>query len=52
MDEPLDPNEPIPQEKTHLHFGAGPTKARNWVDRRRLKLVTRATIPSRACHSD
>ena len=23
LDEPLDPNEPIPQDKTHLHFGAG-----------------------------
>jgi hypothetical protein len=21
--EPLDPNEPIPQDKSHLHFGAG-----------------------------
>ena len=27
-DEPLDPNEPIPQDKTHLHFGAGQTEAR------------------------
>ena len=26
--EPLDPNEPIPQDKTHLHFGAGQTEAR------------------------
>jgi hypothetical protein len=25
--EPLDPNEPIPQDKTHLHFGAGQTEA-------------------------
>ena len=25
--EPLDPNEPIPQDKTHLHFGAGQTIA-------------------------
>jgi len=23
----LDPNEPIPQDKTHLHFGAGQTEA-------------------------
>jgi hypothetical protein len=26
--EPLDLNEPIPQDKTHLHFGAGQTEAR------------------------
>ena len=26
--EALDPNEPIPQDKTHLHFGAGQTEAR------------------------
>jgi hypothetical protein len=26
--EPLDPDEPIPQDKTHLHFGAGQTEAR------------------------
>ena len=26
--EPLDPNEPIPQDKSHLHFGAGQTEAR------------------------
>jgi hypothetical protein len=25
--EPLDANEPIPQDKTHLHFGAGQTEA-------------------------
>ena len=25
--EPLDANEPIPQDKTHLHFGAGQTVA-------------------------
>src|SRR6202035_2180034 len=25
--EPLDPNEPIPQDKSHLHFGAGQTEA-------------------------
>ena len=25
---PLDPNEPIPQDKSHLHFGAGQTEAR------------------------
>src|SRR5215469_7610799 len=25
--ESLDPNEPIPQDKTHLHFGAGQTEA-------------------------
>jgi len=24
---PLDPNEPIPQDKNHLHFGAGQTEA-------------------------
>ena len=27
VDEPLEPNEPIPQDKTHLHFGAGQTEA-------------------------
>jgi hypothetical protein len=26
-DESLDPNEPIPQDKKHLHFGAGQTEA-------------------------
>jgi hypothetical protein len=26
--EPLDPNLPIPQDKNHLHFGAGQTEAR------------------------
>jgi hypothetical protein len=26
--EPLDVNEPIPQDKNHLHFGAGQTEAR------------------------
>lgn len=25
---PLDPNEPIPQDKNHLHFGSGQTEAR------------------------
>ena len=28
VNEPLDLNEPIPQDKTHLHFGAGQTEAR------------------------
>src|SRR6478672_13850958 len=28
VNEPLDLNEPIPQDKTHLHFGAGQTQAR------------------------
>ena len=28
VDEPLDPNEPIPNDKKHLHFGAGQTEAR------------------------
>jgi hypothetical protein len=28
VNDPLDPNEPIPQDKTHLHFGAGQTEAR------------------------
>jgi|SRR5947209_4251233 Domain of unknown function (DUF4399) len=28
VDEPLDPKEPIPQDKTHQHFGAGQTEAR------------------------
>ena len=28
VNELLDPNEPIPQDKTHLHFGAGQTEAR------------------------
>ena len=27
VSEPLDPNEPIPQDKSHLHFGAGQTEA-------------------------
>src|ERR1700759_4847138 len=27
VDEPTDPSEPIPQDKTHLHFGAGQTEA-------------------------
>lgn len=26
--DPLDPKEPIPQDKSHLHFGAGQTEAR------------------------
>jgi hypothetical protein len=25
---PLDPNEPIPQDKNHLHFGSGQTEVR------------------------
>lgn len=28
VNDPLDPNEPIPQDKSHLHFGAGQTEAR------------------------
>src|ERR1700751_1843700 len=28
VDEPLDVKEPIPQDKNHLHFGAGQTEAR------------------------
>jgi len=28
VNEPLDPNGPIPQDKNHLHFGAGQTEAR------------------------
>lgn len=28
VNDPLDPNEPIPQDKNHLHFGAGQTEAR------------------------
>ena len=28
VNEPLDLNEPIPQDKNHLHFGAGQTEAR------------------------
>jgi uncharacterized protein DUF4399 len=28
VSDPLDPNEPIPQDKNHLHFGAGQTEAR------------------------
>ena len=28
VNEALDPNEPIPQDKNHLHFGAGQTEAR------------------------
>jgi Domain of unknown function (DUF4399) len=27
VSEPLDPKEPIPQDKSHLHFGAGQTEA-------------------------
>src|SRR6476620_4149602 len=28
VDEPLNPNEPIPQDKSHLHYGAGQNEAR------------------------
>jgi len=28
VNDPLDPNEPIPQDKNHLHFGAGQTESR------------------------
>jgi hypothetical protein len=28
VNEPLNANEPIPQDKNHLHFGAGQTEAR------------------------
>jgi len=28
VNEPLDVNEPIPQDKNHIHFGAGQTEAR------------------------
>lgn len=28
VDEPLNANEPIPQDKNHLHFGAGQTETR------------------------
>ena len=28
VNEPLDPNEPIPSDKKHLHFGAGQTEVR------------------------
>ena len=28
VDEPLNPNEPIPSDKSHLHFGAGQTETR------------------------
>ncbi len=28
VDEPLDPNEPIPQDRKHLHFGAGQTEVK------------------------
>src|SRR5205809_3984336 len=28
VNEALDPNEPIPQDKSHLHFGSGQTEAR------------------------
>jgi hypothetical protein len=27
VDEPLNPNEPIPQDKKHLHYGSGQTEA-------------------------
>ena len=28
VNDPLDPKEPVPQDKSHLHFGAGQTEAR------------------------
>jgi Domain of unknown function (DUF4399) len=28
VNEPINPSEPIPQDKSHLHFGAGQTEAR------------------------
>ena len=28
VDEPINPNEPIPSDKNHLHFGGGQTEAR------------------------
>ncbi len=28
VNEPIDPKEPIPQDKNHLHFGAGQTETR------------------------
>lgn len=28
VNDPLDPKEPIPQDKSHLHYGAGQTEAR------------------------
>jgi hypothetical protein len=28
VDEPLNPKEPIPSDKSHMHFGAGQTEAR------------------------
>ncbi|MGH7123388.1 MAG: DUF4399 domain-containing protein [Stellaceae bacterium] len=28
VSDPLNPNEPIPQDKNHMHFGAGQTEAR------------------------
>jgi hypothetical protein len=28
VDEPLEPNEPIPSDKKHLHFGGGQTEVR------------------------
>jgi hypothetical protein len=28
VDEPLDPNQPIPSDKKHLHFGTGQTEVR------------------------
>src|SRR5450755_4243867 len=28
VSEPIDPKEPIPQDKSHLHFGGGQTEAR------------------------
>ena len=28
VDEPLDPNEPIPSDKKHMHFGTGQTEVR------------------------
>ncbi|HEY0803288.1 MAG TPA: DUF4399 domain-containing protein [Steroidobacteraceae bacterium] len=46
VNEPLDPNEPTPQDKTHLHFGAGQTEARIELPpgKRTLQLVAMLSI--------
>jgi hypothetical protein len=41
VNEPLNPNEPIAQDKSHLHFGAGQTEAR--IELRRV------SIPCNSC---
>lgn len=42
VNDPLDPKEPIPQDKSHLHFGAGQTEARIELPPRQTYAPTRA----------